>query len=97
LIYLNKPMVKEIEWAELLKALAHPVRLRIVERLMEDESCVKDIWSCLDLPQAVVSQHLSILRNKNIVGFEREGNKVKYYVKDGKVKEIIKILKKEGG
>jgi ArsR family transcriptional regulator len=89
-------MMKEEGWADLLKALAHPVRLRIVERLMEDESCVKDIWSCLDLPQAVVSQHLSVLRSKNIVGFEREGNKVRYYVKDERVKEIVKILKKEG-
>lgn len=86
-------MSEERDWAELLKAMAHPIRLRILERLLEDEACVKDIWSCLDLPQAVVSQHLSVLRSRRIVGCQREGNMVRYFVEDPRVKEILRILK----
>ncbi|RLA82477.1 MAG: ArsR family transcriptional regulator [Deltaproteobacteria bacterium] len=82
-------------WADLLKAMAHPIRLKILERLLEDDACVKDLWGCLDLPQAVVSQHLAILRNKGIVKCQREGNTVRYYVRDPKVREIIIMLKEE--
>lgn len=86
----------EREWTELLKAMAHPIRLRILQRLMEDEACVKDIWSCLDLPQAVVSQHLSVLRNRGIVGYQREGNTVRYFIQDPRVKGILSVLKGKG-
>lgn len=78
-----------------MKAMAHPIRLKILERLLEDDACVKDLWGCLDLPQAVVSQHLAILRNKGIVKCQREGNTVRYYVRDPKVREIIIMLKEE--
>lgn len=78
-----------------MKAMAHPIRLKILERLLEDDACVKDLWGCLDLPQAVVSQHLAILRNKGIVKCQREGNTVRYYVRDPKVREIIMMLKEE--
>jgi len=89
-------MDAERHWTELLKAMAHPIRLRILQRLMEDEACVKDIWSCLDLPQAVVSQHLSVLRSRGIVGCQREGNMVRYFIQDPRVREILEVLKGKG-
>jgi ArsR family transcriptional regulator len=81
------------KWAEILKTLGHPIRIRILETLMENEKCVSTIWAHLDLPQSTVSQHLSLLRSKGIVQHERSGSKVKYFVRDKKIQEIIRLIK----
>ncbi len=78
--------------AELLKALAHPVRLKIIGYLASGKKCVKHIWEALDLPQPNVSQHLSILRNRGILGYKREGSIVCYYIRDKRVLELYKNL-----
>lgn len=80
-------------WAEILKTLGHPIRLRIVEALINDQKCVSAIWAHLDLPQSTVSQHLSLLRSKGIVQHERFGSKVKYFVEDRKIEEIVRLMK----
>ena len=76
--------------ADILKTIGHPVRLKIIVGLLQSECCVGDIWGCLDLPQAVVSQHLSILRNKGIVSGRREGKKMIYNVTDVFTKRLVK-------
>ena len=52
--------------ADVLKVLGHPIRLKIVAGLCTQECNVKHIWECLGLPQATVSQHLALLKNKGI-------------------------------
>ena len=81
------------KWADVLKTIGHPVRIRIIETLLEDDKCVSSIWGCLHLPQATVSQHLSLLRTKGIVRRERCGSRVKYSVRDRKIEEIINLIK----
>jgi ArsR family transcriptional regulator len=76
----------------LLKALAHPVRLRMVEGLMGQECNVTKMVKALKLPQSTVSQHLSILKNQGIVEIRKEGVKTCYRVKDQKIAGIIKLL-----
>jgi DNA-binding transcriptional ArsR family regulator len=66
--------------AEIFKVLGHPVRLKIVVGLCSEECNVKHIWECLGLPQATVSQHLALLKNKGIIEGKREGVKVHYSV-----------------
>lgn len=83
------------EWAEFLKALAHPIRLRIVALLIEGKQCVKNLSDLLHTSQPNVSQHLSILRNKGILGCRRDGSIVCYYIKDERAVKIYKILSKE--
>lgn len=83
--------------AGILKVLGHPIRLRIVQTLLTEESCVKDIWSCLDLPQATVSQHLSILKGKGIVDSAREGVSMRYWVSDEISKMIVNSLMEHMG
>lgn len=81
--------------ADLLKALAHPVRLAIVKGLMEEEGCnVSEMQSCLNIPQSTLSQHLAKLREFNILSSERNGLERNYYVIDQQVKKIIKVLNK---
>ena len=81
------------KWADILKTLGHPVRIRILESLLDADKCVSTIWANLDLPQSTVSQHLSLLRSKGIVEHERCGSKVKYFLRDRRIEEIIKLIK----
>ncbi|MBA4347297.1 MAG: transcriptional regulator [Clostridiales bacterium] len=79
--------------AELLKAISHPVRLCIVNGLLQTPSCtVNKIQSCLDLPQSTISQHLTRLKNAGIVAGERDGTEVKYRVINQDIIDIIHCL-----
>ncbi|UCC66747.1 MAG: winged helix-turn-helix transcriptional regulator [Deltaproteobacteria bacterium] len=81
--------------ADLLKTLGHSIRLNIINVLLEEDACVKNIWGCLDIPQATVSQHLAILKSKGIVMAHREGVTVRYSVRDPRMKKIIEALKEQ--
>jgi ArsR family transcriptional regulator len=87
---------EEMEFiATVLKALAHPTRLRIVFILyMADNNkiCVNDIVDLLDLPQPNISQHLFVLRSAGIVSCERNKNFVCYSLNDGLAKKIIEVI-----
>jgi DNA-binding transcriptional ArsR family regulator len=78
--------------AEVLKVLGHPIRLKIVAGLCTQECNVKHIWECLGLPQATVSQHLALLKNKGIIAGKREGVEVHYSVINPMARKIIEIL-----
>jgi len=78
--------------AEILKVLGHPIRLKIVAGLCTRECNVKHIWECLGLPQATVSQHLALLKNKGIISGKREGVEVHYSVIHPLAKKIIAAL-----
>ncbi|HEY3308636.1 MAG TPA: metalloregulator ArsR/SmtB family transcription factor [Desulfuromonadaceae bacterium] len=78
--------------AEILKVMGHPIRLKIVAGLCTKECNVKYIWECLGLPQATVSQHLALLKNKGIIEGKREGVEVHYSVVHPLAKRIIAAL-----
>ena len=64
--------------AKVLKALAHPTRLFIVEELSKGERCVHDLTDEIGADMSTVSKHLSVLRNHDILADRREGNSVYY-------------------
>lgn len=78
--------------SEVLKVMGHPVRLKIVAGLCARECNVKYIWECLGLPQATVSQHLALLKNKGIIEGKRDGVEVHYSVINPLAKRIIETL-----
>ncbi|MRR38999.1 ArsR family transcriptional regulator [bacterium] len=78
--------------AEIFKVLGHPVRLKIVAGLCTRECNVKHIWECLGLPQATVSQHLALLKNKGIIEGKRDGVEVHYSVVHPLAKRLIAVL-----
>lgn len=78
--------------AEIFKVLGHPVRLKIVAGLCSRECNVKHIWECLGLPQATVSQHLALLKNKGIIEGKREGVEVHYSVIHPLARKIIELM-----
>ncbi|MHB8708048.1 MAG: ArsR/SmtB family transcription factor [Desulfuromonadales bacterium] len=78
--------------AEILKVLGHPIRLKIVAGLMSQSCNVKKIWECLGLPQATVSQHLALLKNKGIIDGRRDGVEVYYQVVSHQARDIVTAL-----
>lgn len=78
--------------AEILKVLGHPIRLKIVAGLCTNECNVKHIWECLHLPQATVSQHLALLKNKGIIEGKRDGVEVHYSVIHPLARKLIASL-----
>ncbi|MDK9717456.1 MAG: metalloregulator ArsR/SmtB family transcription factor [Trichlorobacter sp.] len=78
--------------AEILKVLGHPIRLKIVAGLCSQQCNVKHIWECLSLPQATVSQHLALLKNKGIIEGKRDGVEVHYSVIHPLAKKLIAAL-----
>lgn len=80
--------------SELLKALAHPIRLRIVEGLINHECNVNAIVQGLRIPQSTVSQHLGVLKSRGIVHHRKEGVKTCYCVSDPNVVALLKVLGK---
>lgn len=82
--------------AELLKVLAHPVRLCIVKGLLSKGQCnVSYMQNCLDMPQSTVSQHLQKLRAAGIIEGDRNGLEVNYKVCDERVEKLIRLLLNE--
>jgi DNA-binding transcriptional ArsR family regulator len=80
--------------AEMLKALAHPVRLSIVDLIAQNQACtVSQIQQALGLEQAVVSQQLSILRGKDVLICLRAGKNSVYSMKYPCLSEILETLK----
>lgn len=90
---MNMSPEKYMELSELLKALAHPVRLCIVRGLIEKGGCnVGHMQECLAAPQSTISQHLQKLRAAGIVTGTRNGLEVNYRVCDQRVVELVRIL-----
>lgn len=75
--------------AEVLRAVAHPVRLQIIELLEHGEMCVGDIVDALGGKQAITSQQLNLMKDKGILGCRRDGTKVFYRIEN---KNVIKLL-----
>lgn len=78
--------------AKLLKALAHPVRLRILNALREDEECVCHLTALVHHRQAYVSQQLRFLRQAGILQDRKDGLRVYYRIKDPRVFEALDIV-----
>ena len=76
-----------------LKAMAHPIRLQIIEQLREKEMNVTELIKATKVKQANLSQHLSQLRGKEIVKTRKEGNIVFYSLKKMEVIKIMDIMK----
>ncbi len=75
--------------SEVLKAVANPVRLRIIEVLNNREMCVGDIVQALGLKQAITSQQLNMMKDKGVLSCRRDGAKVYYRIEN---KNVIKLL-----
>jgi ArsR family transcriptional regulator, arsenate/arsenite/antimonite-responsive transcriptional repressor len=78
--------------AELLRILGHPTRIAIVQKLAKGPKCVTDIQELLDVPQANLSQHLTVLRSHQIVGYHEDGKLRCYYLTRPTIATLIDEL-----
>lgn len=79
--------------AHCLKAMAHPLRLKILCTLGPSHASVQDIVDACGTTQSNISQHLAILRNKGILGCRKESNRVYYYVDDKRTLQLIRLMR----
>jgi ArsR family transcriptional regulator len=84
------------ERAKLLRAMAHPVRLSILEALCDGPMCVYDINSLVDISQPHLSQHIAALRNAALIACHTNGPLRCYYVlRPTLVQKLIPLLRQE--
>lgn len=83
--------------AQLMKTLAHPVRLAILDLLRDGEACVCHLEAALDQRQAYISQQLSLLRDAGLVEDRREGWRIYYHVTRPQVFEIMDVVRRLTG
>lgn len=79
--------------ADFFKALAHPLRIRILELLAEGDKSVNEIQSVLNSEGSNVSQQLSVLRAKNIVVGTKDGKRVIYSLRDPSIIKLLEVAK----
>lgn len=81
--------------AEMLKAIAHPTRIAIIN-LLENSNrlTVTEIFETLGIEQAVASHHLRILRDRGVLNSEKDGKNGFYYLKHDRLSQIIECIDK---
>jgi ArsR family transcriptional regulator len=76
-----------------LKAISHPLRLKILCTLGESEISVQDIVEQVGTSQSNISQHLAILRDKGILDSRKDANRVFYRVADARLLQLVGMMR----
>lgn len=79
--------------ARALKAISHPLRLKILCVIGADEACVQDIVDTVGTSQSNISQHLAILRDKEVLLTRKDANRVFYRVGDPRTLQLIAMMR----
>jgi len=87
--------MKKAQRIEVLRVIAHPVRIAILEELTKGIKCVSDLEEFLEISQPNISQHLSALRHAGIIDFFVDGRLRCYFLRSPIVIDLLKILKKD--
>ena len=87
-------MISAEKRIELLKVLAHSIRIKILEDLTQGVKCVSDFEESLDISQPNLSQHLSLLRIHHVVDYFIDGRLKCYFLKEPLIPDLLELLKK---
>ncbi len=79
--------------AELFRAMAHPMRIRLLDALRDGEMSVGQLQAVLDAEQSPVSQHLAALRSQNLVIARRDGTSIRYQIDDPDIFTLLDIAR----
>jgi ArsR family transcriptional regulator len=79
--------------AEAMKAIAHPLRLKILCVLGDQEVSVQDIVDQVGTSQSNISQHLAILREKNVLATRKDANRVYYRISDLRTIKLVAMMR----
>jgi len=86
--------MSEKEVIEILKALSVSSRIQIIKLIRDKKLCVNAIARNLSITQSAVSQHLKVLKDRNVVYSERYGSIIHYQLKKEKIEEFRNVLSK---
>ena len=75
-----------------LKAISHPLRLKILCILEDREVSVQEIVDIVGTSQSNISQHLAILRDKGVLSSRKDANRVYYRVADSRILKLISMM-----
>jgi ArsR family transcriptional regulator len=81
--------------ADVLKTVAHPMRLRIIDALEQGEKTVSELCRILEAPQPYTSQQLNLMKTKGILASRREGNQVFYRIANMNVVKVIHCVRQQ--
>ena len=79
--------------ARSLKAIAHPLRLKILCVIGDQEACVQEIVDAVGTSQSNISQHLAILREKGVLQTRKDANRVFYRVADPRTLQLVGLMR----
>ncbi|QEL63972.1 ArsR family transcriptional regulator [Oryzomicrobium terrae] len=79
--------------ARALKAMSHPLRLKILCVVGDSEVCVQDIVEAVGTSQSNISQHLAILREKGVLLTRKDANRVYYRIGDARTLQLIDMMR----
>lgn len=79
--------------ARALKSIAHPLRLKILCVVGDQEACVQEIVDIVGTSQSNISQHLAILREKGILVTRKDANRVYYRVGDQRTLQLVSMMR----
>jgi ArsR family transcriptional regulator len=80
--------------AEFFKALAHPLRIRVLELLQQGPLSVGQLQDAVGVPASSISQQLAVLRGHNVVVTDRRGTSVIYRVRDPELFELLDVARR---
>ena len=85
------PTAEEVQ-AEVLRAIAHPTRLRILQEVVREEECVCHLSALLDKPQPLVSQHLAALKEAGLVLDRRDAQRIYYRPASPEIEQLLRTV-----
>jgi ArsR family transcriptional regulator len=80
------------EKIKILQALSDETRLRIIDALKKGERCVCEIYPALGKSQSLISEHLRVLREANILDSRRDGRRIIYFISDQRIAKLCQEL-----
>jgi DNA-binding transcriptional ArsR family regulator len=91
------PMASLAEAAECLRTLAHPVRLRMVQLLLQGDHTVGELAEACDLPSHMASEHLGLMRDRGLLQSERQGRYIYYRIAEEGLRGIMQCIQHRFG
>ena len=79
--------------ARALKAIAHPLRLKILCVVGDQEACVQEIVEAVGTSQSNISQHLAVMRERGLLASRKDANKVYYRIDDPRILRMIAMMR----
>jgi len=88
-------VLSNVNRVEILKIIAHPVRIKILEELRKGVKCVSDFEEFLEIRQPNVSQHLSLMRRYGLIDFFVDGRLKCYFLRDPMIPDLIDLIQRD--